>query len=212
MNRSKTDRVKIRSALISVSDKTGIVEFARALSNRGVTIFSTGGTATLLRQNDILVTDVSDYTGFPELMDGRLKTLHPKVHGALLGRRGVDEEVMQEHGILPIDLLVVNLYPFKDTVDRGALLAEAIEQIDIGGPAMIRSAAKNHARVTVVVNPNDYDVVISAIEETGEIDGETRFDLAVGAFYMTWKYDAAIFEYLHHLMDTRRMLHGFGCE
>ena len=135
----------IRRALISVSDKTGIVEFAQALAERGVDILSTGGTARLLAEQGIAVTEVSDYTGFPEMMDGRVKTLHPKVHGGVLGRRGQDDDVMEKHGINPIDMVVVNLYPFAETVAKeGCTLADAVENIDIGGPTMVRSAAKNH--------------------------------------------------------------------
>ncbi|PSV15127.1 bifunctional phosphoribosylaminoimidazolecarboxamide formyltransferase/inosine monophosphate cyclohydrolase, partial [Photobacterium leiognathi subsp. mandapamensis] len=143
----------IRRALLSVSDKTGIVEFAHALANRGVEILSTGGTARLLAEQNIQVTEVSDYTGFPEMMDGRVKTLHPKVHGGVLGRRGIDDAIMAQHGINPIDMVVVNLYPFAETVaNPNCSLEDAIENIDIGGPTMVRSAAKNHKDVTIVVN------------------------------------------------------------
>ncbi|MGB5672851.1 MAG: bifunctional phosphoribosylaminoimidazolecarboxamide formyltransferase/IMP cyclohydrolase, partial [Sedimenticolaceae bacterium] len=142
----------ITRALISVSNKTGVVEFARDLAEAGVEILSTGGTAKLLRDNEIAVMEVSDYTGFPEMMDGRLKTLHPKVHGGILGRRGTDDEVMERHGIGRIDLVAVNLYPFQQTVaDPDCSLEDAIENIDIGGPTMIRAAAKNHRDVAVVV-------------------------------------------------------------
>jgi phosphoribosylaminoimidazolecarboxamide formyltransferase/IMP cyclohydrolase len=151
--------VIIRRALISVSDKTGLVEaFAKALADRGVELLSTGGTATMLRDTGLQVTDVADVTGFPEMMDGRVKTLHPKVHGGLLALRDKAEHraAMEEHGIGAIDLLVVNLYPFEETVAGGADYATAIENIDIGGPAMIRAAAKNHAHVAVIVDPADY--------------------------------------------------------
>ena len=146
----------MRRALISVSDKTGIVDFARKLADRGVEILSTGGTARLLAENGVKVTEVSDYTGFPEMMSGRVKTLHPKVHGGILGRRGIDDKVMEEHGIKPIDLVVVNLYPFKKTVESGAPLDEVIENIDIGGPSMVRSASKNYKAVTIVTDPSDF--------------------------------------------------------
>ncbi len=188
----------IKRALISVSDKTGIVSFARQLKQLGVEILSTGGTAKLLAENDIPVTEVSDYTGFPEMMAGRVKTLHPKIHGGLLGRRGIDDPIMDEHGILPIDLVVVNLYPFQQTVARpDCNLAMAIENIDIGGPAMLRSAAKNHAAVTVVVDSTDYDTIISEMKENNQaVTDTTRFSLAVKAFEHTASYDGAIANYL----------------
>jgi len=194
----QTDSTPIRRALISVSDKTGVVDFARRLQERGVEILSTGGTARLLAENGIPVVEVSDHTGFPEMMDGRVKTLHPKVHGGILGRRGVDEAVMEQHGIPPIDLVVVNLYPFEQTVARpGCDLPTAIENIDIGGPTMLRAAAKNHAAVTVVVDAADYERVL---EEMGANDGAvspaTRFDLAVKTFEHTAGYDGAIANYL----------------
>ena len=147
----------IRPALISVSDKTGIVELAQNLNNIGVELLSTGGTAKLIAEQGIAVTEISTHTGFPEMMAGRVKTLHPKVHGGILGRRGIDDAVMQEHDIDPIDLVVINLYPFQQTVaNPDCSLEDAIENIDIGGPAMVRAAAKNHASVTVVVDPEDY--------------------------------------------------------
>jgi phosphoribosylaminoimidazolecarboxamide formyltransferase/IMP cyclohydrolase len=186
-----------RRALISVSDKTGVVPFARELASLGTSILSTGGTARLLREAGIDVVDVSDYTGFPEIMDGRVKTLHPKVHGALLGRAGVDDAVMDAHGILPIDLLVVNLYPFVATVSRpNCTLAEAIENIDIGGPAMLRAAAKNHARVGVIVDAADYEPVLAELRATGELGAATRFRLAHKAYAHTAEYDAAVSNYL----------------
>ncbi len=188
----------IERALISVSDKTGIVSFARQLAALGVEILSTGGTASLLAENGIAVTEVSDYTGFPEIMAGRVKTLHPKIHGGVLGRRGADEQIMDEHGILPIDLVVVNLYPFQQTVARPDCdLATAIENIDIGGPALLRSAAKNHAAVTVVVDSSDYGAVIDEMKrENLAVTDATRFSLAVKAFEHTTAYDGAIANYL----------------
>ena len=156
----------IKRALLSVSDKSGIVDFARALEALDIEILSTGGTARLLEDNGIRVTDVSDYTGFPEMMDGRLKTLHPKVHGGILGRRGIDDVIMRAHDINPIDLVAVNLYPFEQTVARADCdLATAIENIDIGGPTMLRSAAKNHAAVTVIVDSADYTSVLEELRQ-----------------------------------------------
>ncbi|OQX32761.1 MAG: bifunctional phosphoribosylaminoimidazolecarboxamide formyltransferase/IMP cyclohydrolase [Candidatus Sedimenticola endophacoides] len=188
----------ITRALISVSDKTGIVEFARALSERQIEILSTGGTARLLTEQDIPVTEVSEHTGFPEMMDGRVKTLHPKIHGGILGRRGTDDRVMSENGIDPIDLIVVNLYPFEQTVaDPGCDLATAIENIDIGGPTMLRAAAKNHTDVTVVVDTADYPRVLDEMAQNGgAVSAATRFDLAVKTFEHTAGYDAAIANYL----------------
>jgi phosphoribosylaminoimidazolecarboxamide formyltransferase/IMP cyclohydrolase len=195
----------VKRALISVSDKTGVREFADRLHRSGIAILSTGGTAKLLKEHGIPVTEVSDYTGFPEMMDGRVKTLHPKVHGGILGRRGVDEAVMQHHGIQPIDLVAVNLYPFEATVAGGCNLAEAIEQIDIGGPAMLRSAAKNHASVTVVVDPADYTEVLEAIEKNrGEIPDALNYTLALKAFEHTARYDAAVASYLRNHQDPSR--------
>ncbi len=188
----------IRRALISVSDKTGIVEFARALQQKGVDILSTGGTAKQLIEDFIPVTEVSRHTGFPEIMDGRVKTLHPKIHGGILGRRGIDDGVMKNNGIAPIDLVVVNLYPFEATVaDENCSLEDAIENIDIGGPAMVRAAAKNHAYVTIVVDPSDYMRILDEIENGhGCVTSATRFDLAVKAFEHTSNYDGAIANYL----------------
>ncbi|MGB2042278.1 MAG: bifunctional phosphoribosylaminoimidazolecarboxamide formyltransferase/IMP cyclohydrolase, partial [Porticoccaceae bacterium] len=176
-----SDLRKISRALISVSDKTGIVDFAQALTEQGVEILSTGGTFRLLRENSIAVTEVSDYTGFPEMMDGRVKTLHPKVHGGILGRRGQDDSVMAEHGIQPIDMVVVNLYPFAATVaDPNCDLPTAIENIDIGGPTMVRSAAKNHKDVAIVVNAGDYSRVIEEMQANqGQLDYSTRYQLMV---------------------------------
>ena len=191
---------KIEKAVVSVSDKTGVVEFAKALAEMGVEILSTGGTARALREHGIAVMDVSDYTGFPEMMDGRVKTLHPKVHGGLLGRRDnpKDREEMETHGISRIDMVVVNLYPFEATVAReGCSLEEAIENIDIGGPTMIRSGAKNCRHVSVIVDPADYDTIIAEMRENqGVVSPQTNFRLARKVFRMTGHYDQAISSYL----------------
>jgi phosphoribosylaminoimidazolecarboxamide formyltransferase/IMP cyclohydrolase len=189
---------KITRALISVSDKTGIEDFARALQGLGVEILSTGGTARLLADAGVAVVEVSDYTGFPEMMDGRVKTLHPKIHGGILGRRGTDEAVMEKHTIPPIDLVVVNLYPFEQTVARDDCdLPLAIENIDIGGPTMLRAAAKNHAAVTVVVDSADYARVLDELKHNGgTVSDATRYDLAVKTFEHTARYDGAIANYL----------------
>ncbi|AOA57987.1 bifunctional phosphoribosylaminoimidazolecarboxamide formyltransferase/IMP cyclohydrolase [Acinetobacter larvae] len=187
----------IQCALISVSDKTGIVEFAQQLAQLGIKILSTGGTYQLLKANDIAVVEVSEHTGFPEMMDGRVKTLHPKIHGGILARRGLDEAVMQEHQIDAIDLVVVNLYPFAATVAKpNCSLSDAIENIDIGGPTMVRAAAKNHASVGIVVNASDYAHVIAELQEQGQLSAATRFDLAVKAFEHTAQYDGMIASYL----------------
>lgn len=188
----------VRRALISVSDKTGIVEFAQALHQRSVEILSTGGTYQLLREHDIPAIDISSYTGFPEMMDGRVKTLHPKVHGGILGRSGQDDAIMEEHGIQPIDLVVVNLYPFEQTIARSDCdLPMAIENIDIGGPTMVRSAAKNHKNTTIVVNTSDYQRVLAEMDASdNQVSDKTRFDLAVKAFEHTAYYDGAIANYL----------------
>ena len=188
----------ITRALISVSDKTGIADFARGLHQRNVEILSTGGTARLLADNGVPVIEVGDYTGFPEMMDGRVKTLHPKIHGGILGRRGVDEAVMAEHGIPPIDMIVVNLYPFEATVARPDCdLPTAIENIDIGGPTMLRAAAKNHAAVTVVTDAADYPRILEEMDASGgAVSDATRFDLAVKTFEHTARYDGAIANYL----------------
>jgi phosphoribosylaminoimidazolecarboxamide formyltransferase/IMP cyclohydrolase len=188
----------VRRALISVSDKTGIVEFARNLHQRGVEILSTGGTARLLIDEMIPVLEVSKHTGFPEIMDGRVKTLHPKIHGGILGRRGIDDGVMKDNDIAPIDLVVVNLYPFEQTVAReDCTLADAIENIDIGGPAMVRATAKNHAFVSIIVDPADYARVTEELNDhDGVVTDATRFDLAVKAFEHTSNYDGMIANYL----------------
>jgi phosphoribosylaminoimidazolecarboxamide formyltransferase/IMP cyclohydrolase len=193
----------IHRALISVSDKTGIVEFARGLSEKNIEILSTGGTAKLLTKNDIPVIEVSEFTGFPEMMDGRVKTLHPKIHGGILGRRGIDDGVMRKNGIKSIDLLAVNLYPFEQTVaDPDCDLAKAIENIDIGGPTLLRAAAKNHKDVTVVVDAADYTRVLDEIDANqGSVTDATRFDLAVKAFEHTARYDGAIANYLGRRTD-----------
>ncbi len=195
---------KISRALISVSDKTGIVEFAATLATRGVEILSTGGTARLLADNGIAVTEVGEYTGFPEMMDGRVKTLHPKIHGGILGRRGADDAVMAEHGIAPIDLIVVNLYPFEATVAKpDCTLEDAIENIDIGGPTMLRAAAKNHRDVTVVVDAADYPRVLDDMTANGGATSDAlRFDLAVKTFEHSAHYDGAIANYLGKVVDN----------
>ncbi|OCG20538.1 MULTISPECIES: bifunctional phosphoribosylaminoimidazolecarboxamide formyltransferase/IMP cyclohydrolase [unclassified Gilliamella] len=192
----------IRRALLSVSDKTGILEFAKALSERNVELLSTGGTAKLLMENQIPVTEVSDYTGFPEMMDGRVKTLHPKIHGAILGRRGIDDDVMQQHQITPIDMVVVNLYPFVQTVSNtNCTLEEAVENIDIGGPTMVRSAAKNHKYVAIVVDCGDYANIINMMDDNqNSLSFEYRFNLAIKAFEHTAKYDGMIANYFGQLV------------
>ncbi|MEQ5753136.1 bifunctional phosphoribosylaminoimidazolecarboxamide formyltransferase/IMP cyclohydrolase [Providencia rettgeri] len=192
----------IRRALLSVSDKTGVVEFAKALSQRGVELLSTGGTAKLLAESGLNVTEVSDYTGFPEMMDGRVKTLHPKVHGGILGRRGTDDAIMQQHDIAPIDMVVVNLYPFAQTVAKpNCTLEDAVENIDIGGPTMVRSAAKNHKDVAIVVNSNDYQIIIDEMDNhENSLNWSTRFDLAIKAFEHTAAYDSMIANYFGELV------------
>ena len=188
----------IQRALISVSDKTGILEFAKELHNSGIEILSTGGTAELLRKDGVPVIQVSDYTGFPEMMDGRIKTLHPMVHGGILARRDVPEHLkaMEEHGIRPIDLVVINLYPFEQTVaKKGSTLEEAIENIDIGGPAMVRSSAKNYKDVTIIVDPENYGKVLEEIKN-GSVSLETRKRLSRDAFAHTARYDSLITDFL----------------
>jgi len=188
---------KIQRALLSVSDKTGVLELAKELSQLGVELLSTGGTAKLLADAGLAVKEVSEHTDFPEMMDGRIKTLHPKIHGGLLARRGIDEVVMEQHDIAPIDLVVVNLYPFEETIARDdCTLAMAIENIDIGGPTMLRAAAKNHASVTVLIDPVDYAPVIEQMKKSGGVDDATRFDLAVKTFEHTAHYDGAIANHL----------------
>ena len=186
----------VRRALISVSDKRGLVPFASGLADLGVEILSTGGTCRALREAGIDVIEVADKTGFPEIMDGRVKTLHPTIHGGLLGRRGTDEAVMEKHGIEPIDLLAVNLYPFEETIARSdATIDDAIENIDIGGPAMIRAASKNHDGVAVVVDPDDYESVLESLK-SNELSLDSRRRLAAKAYAHTASYDTAITKYL----------------
>ncbi|WP_175653360.1 bifunctional phosphoribosylaminoimidazolecarboxamide formyltransferase/IMP cyclohydrolase [Pseudomonas sp. Marseille-P9899] len=192
----QTTRLPIRRALISVSDKTGILEFARELQTLGVEILSTGGTFKLLQDNGVAAVEVADYTGFAEMMDGRVKTLHPKIHGGILGRRGTDDAIMQEHGIKPIDLVAVNLYPFEATISKpGCDLPTAIENIDIGGPTMVRSAAKNHKDVAIVVNASDYANVLESLK-AGGLTYAQRFDLMLKAFEHTAAYDGMIANYM----------------
>ena len=202
-NFSEGPSVAIRRALLSVSDKTGLLDLANALAARGVELLSTGGTAKTLRDAGLAVTDVSDHTGFPEMMDGRVKTLHPKVHGGLLGRAGVDDAVMAEHGIEAIDLLVLNLYPFaKVSMDPSSTFEDVIENIDIGGPAMLRSAAKNFARVAVATDPAQYAGIVDELNaHDGALSAKTRFQLAVAAFNNVAFYDACISNFLSAKQD-----------
>ncbi len=192
----------IRQALLSVSDKSGIVEFAQGLVKRDVKLLSTGGTAKLLAENGIPVTEVSDYTGFPEMMEGRVKTLHPKIHGGILGRRGIDDEVMMQHQIDAIDMVVVNLYPFAATVAKpDCTLEDAVENIDIGGPTMVRSAAKNHQHVAIVVNNSDFNAILAEMDQNrNSLTLETRFDLAIKAFEHTAQYDSMIANYFGQMV------------
>lgn len=190
---------EVKRAIVSVSDKTGIIEFCKELKNIGVEILSTGGTWKILNSNNIDVVSIDSYTGHPEIMDGRVKTLHPRVHGGILGVRdnATHVEQMNANGIKPIDMIVVNLYPFRETIAKaGVTIEEAIENIDIGGPAMLRSAAKNHAYVAVVVDPSDYAPIIKELQLSKTISLETRKRLAIKAFQHTSEYDEAIFEYL----------------
>ncbi|GAB2623887.1 bifunctional phosphoribosylaminoimidazolecarboxamide formyltransferase/IMP cyclohydrolase [Novilysobacter erysipheiresistens] len=200
---SASSPVKIRRALLSVSDKTGLVELARALAGHGVELLSTGGTAKAIRDAGLAVKDVSEATGFPEMMDGRVKTLHPVVHGGLLGRAGVDEAVMAQHGIDAIDLLVLNLYPFETvSANPDSTMDEIIENIDIGGPAMLRSAAKNYARVAVATEPAQYDALLAELAANdGALSAKTRFALSVAAFNRVAFYDACISNYLSSIND-----------
>lgn len=197
----------IKQALISVSDKTGVLDFARALSALGVNILSTGGTAKLLADNGVKVTEVADYTGFPEMLDGRVKTLHPKVHGGILARRDFPEHVaaLEQHGIPVIDMVVVNLYPFQQTVAKEqCALEDAIENIDIGGPAMLRSSAKNHKDVIVICDPLDYSGVLADLQASGDLPYEKRFALAKKVFAHTAQYDGAITNYFTALGDDKQ--------
>ncbi|KQO00198.1 MULTISPECIES: bifunctional phosphoribosylaminoimidazolecarboxamide formyltransferase/IMP cyclohydrolase [Stenotrophomonas] len=198
------DLLPVRRALLSVSDKTGLIDLARALAARNVELLSTGGTAKAIREAGLPVKDVSDVTGFPEMMDGRVKTLHPMVHGGLLGRAGTDDAVMAEHGIAPIDLLVLNLYPFESVTARAdCSLADAVENIDIGGPAMLRSAAKNFGRVAVATSPDQYDALLAELAANdGQLSAAKRFELSVAAFNRVAQYDAAISNYLSAVTDT----------
>ncbi|HVY36622.1 MAG TPA: bifunctional phosphoribosylaminoimidazolecarboxamide formyltransferase/IMP cyclohydrolase [Polyangia bacterium] len=201
---------KISRALISVSDKTGVVDLARRLSRAGLEILSTGGTARALAEAGVPVREVSDFTGAPEILDGRVKTLHPRVHGGILGRPTAKHRAeMQQAGLVPIDLVVVNLYPFRETVARGAPFEDVIENIDIGGPAMIRSSAKNHERVAVLVDPADYAAVLGEIEAEGEVSAATRFRLARKAFAHTAAYDGAIASHLGRLSSPEAPLADF---
>jgi len=200
-------RPKVTRALLSVSDKSGIVELARALAALGVELLSTGGTAKLLQKEGLKVTEVSAYTGFPEMLDGRVKTLHPKIHAGLLARRddAAHAAAMKQAGFLPIDLLVVNLYPFQATVaDPDCRLEDAIENIDIGGPAMLRAAAKNHAGVAVLADPADYSRIIDELKKNGAVSDATRFKLARKVFAHTAAYDGAVANYLHSLGESRK--------
>ena len=190
---------KVARALISLTDKSGIEDFAKALTEMGIEILSTGGTAKKMRDNDIAVTDVSEFTGFPEMLDGRVKTLHPLVHGGILNQRENADHQQQcaEHGIKPIDIIAVNLYAFEKTVaDQNCSLDDAIENIDIGGPTLLRASAKNFRDVTVIVDPADYDQVLKEIRETGNTTLKTRFKLAVKVFQLTSAYDTAIADWL----------------
>ena len=200
---SEAGLAPLRRALISVSDKSGIVDFARALAARNVEILSTGGTCRLLREEGLSVVEVSDHTGFPEMMDGRLKTLHPKIHGGILGRRGRDDEVMSAHEIPPIDLVVVNLYPFEATVARpDCTLEDAVENIDIGGPTMVRAAAKNHRDVAIVVSSGDYGRILAELEShDGHTTLRTRFELAIRAYEHTAVYDGMIANHFGCLVE-----------
>ncbi len=187
----------IQRVLMSVSNKAGLKEFAAELESMGIELLSTGGTATLLGDSGIKVTEVSEYTNFPEMMDGRVKTLHPKIHGGILGRRGIDDQVMDEHGIAPIDMVVVNLYPFAQTVEKTeCTLKDAIENIDIGGPALVRAAAKNNKDVAIVTDPEDYDRILKSLSSNQGLSQTERFDFAVKAFEHTASYDGMIANYL----------------
>jgi phosphoribosylaminoimidazolecarboxamide formyltransferase / IMP cyclohydrolase len=204
---------RVRRALLSVSDKSGLVDFARALADLGVDLISTGGTSRALSEAGLAVRDVADLTGFPEMMDGRVKTLHPKVHGGLLAIRDnpAHETAMRDHAIVPIDLLVVNLYPFEATVAKGADFDECIENIDIGGPAMIRAAAKNHAGVAVVLEPGDYPAVLAELKTHGGTTLALRQHLAAKAYARTAAYDAAISNWFaRELSDDAPDFRAFG--
>lgn len=201
-------------ALLSVSDKSGIVEFAQGLIKSGFGLLSTGGTYRLLKDNDVEVTEVADYTGFPEMMDGRVKTLHPKIHGGILGRRGIDDDVMSAHAIDRIDLVIVNLYPFAETIARpDVTMNEAIENIDIGGPTMVRAAAKNHAHVGIITDPSDYERVLTALadnDNSTELTAALRYDLAVKAFEHTAQYDGMIANFLGSRINESQQPEAFA--
>lgn len=198
----------IKRAVISVSNKKGIVEFAKALSSMGVEILSTGGTAKALREAGITVKDVSEYTGFPEMLDGRVKTLHPKIHGGLLSRRNnpKDMEEIKKHGINTIDMVVVNLYPFEETISKpGVTFEEAIENIDIGGPTMLRSASKNFQDVAVLVDPSDYDKIVDEMKNlNGDLSYRTKLELAKKVFSHTSRYDTVIANYLTEIIEKKK--------
>jgi phosphoribosylaminoimidazolecarboxamide formyltransferase/IMP cyclohydrolase len=198
---------KIKRALISVSNKKGVVEFARELHAMGVEILSTGGTAKALRDGGVPVKDVSEHTGSPEMLDGRVKTLHPKIHGGLLSRRDhpKDMEEIKKHNIETIDMLVVNLYPFEETISKPNIsFADAIENIDIGGPAMLRSASKNFQDVAVIVDPSDYEKIIQDLRQSGDIDYKKRLQLAKKVFRHTSRYDSIIAEYLTKVTENKK--------
>ncbi len=195
--------IKIKNAVISVSDKSGVVKFAKQLSDFGVNILSTGGTARAIKDSGVKVTDVSEYTGFPEMMDGRVKTLHPKIHGGILALRENKEHMskLQEFNMLTIDMVVVNLYPFQKTISEpDCTFEDAIENIDIGGPTMIRAAAKNFKYVVVIADPSDYDKVIGEITDNGDVSYETRLYLARKVFAIMSEYDGAISDYLGNFL------------
>ncbi|MCU4137376.1 MAG: AICAR transformylase/IMP cyclohydrolase PurH [Thermodesulfobacteria bacterium] len=192
---------KIERALISVTDKTGIVEFAKELELLGIEIISTGGTARVLREGGVKVIDISELTGFPEILEGRVKTLHPKVHGGILFKREKEDhiETIRKHNIKPIDLIVVNLYAFEKVVEKGTDLDTAIENIDIGGPTLIRAGAKNFKYVTVVIDPNDYSKILEEIKKYGNTTLQTRFELAKKVFKLTSSYDQIIYNYFSNI-------------
>jgi phosphoribosylaminoimidazolecarboxamide formyltransferase / IMP cyclohydrolase len=198
---------KIKTVLISVSNKKGVIEFAKGLQSMGIKILSTGGTAKALRDAGLSVTDVSEHTGSPEMLDGRVKTLHPKIHGGLLSRRDnpKDMEEIKKQGIDPIDMVVVNLYPFEETISKpGISFAEAIENIDIGGPAMLRSAAKNFQDVVVLIDPSDYDTILTEMKNhAGDLDYTTKLGLAKKVFKHTSRYDSIIADYLTRVTEKK---------
>ena len=210
----QSNTTTIKRALLSVSDKAGIIDLAKLLIKHNVEILSTGGTASLLRQNDIPVKDVSEHTGHPEIMDGRVKTLHPKIHGGILGRRDIDSNVMQKHEIAPIDLVVVNLYPFAETVAKAdCTFEDAIENIDIGGPTMVRASAKNFKDVTIVVDPADYLQISEELESSNSsISYQTRFTLSLKAFEHTAHYDGMVANYLGLIAERGAQDTSHACD